>query len=291
MPASCALRRPLAGAHPAAACAAPAQWAPSSASTRPSTRAAASTRWRMCCGWVGGWGQARLLAACLPLSGRGSGLHARWLELVTMFGMLAGRRVVEDCTCAKGGEDWSPLIRPWHGRCEHEQVALWPTGKLPDGFLRPQHIRPRCAPPPATPAGRPLCPCPTCRLPPPPPPQPGTEMVAAGYCMYGSMSYMMITTGKGVAGFTLDPTLGECPPPRGPVPAPRSLRVLGTLRVVEGGLRGVVASADGGANQCGTRCSAADVAPFCWAGPRMFSSQSPSRSPPPLPPAPPQASL
>ncbi|EFN53719.1 hypothetical protein CHLNCDRAFT_56257 [Chlorella variabilis] len=39
--------------------------------------------------------------------------------------------------------------------------------------------------------------------------RPGTEMVAAGYCMYGSMSYMMITTGKGVAGFTLDPTLGE----------------------------------------------------------------------------------
>ena len=27
--------------------------------------------------------------------------------------------------------------------------------------------------------------------------------------MYGSMSYMMITTGKGVAGFTLDDTLGE----------------------------------------------------------------------------------
>jgi fructose-1,6-bisphosphatase len=42
--------------------------------------------------------------------------------------------------------------------------------------------------------------------------QPGTEMVAAGYCMYGSMSYMMITTGKGVAGFTLDPTLGEVQP-------------------------------------------------------------------------------
>lgn len=39
--------------------------------------------------------------------------------------------------------------------------------------------------------------------------RPGTELVAAGYCMYGSMSYMMITTGKGVAGFTLDPTLGE----------------------------------------------------------------------------------
>lgn len=35
-------------------------------------------------------------------------------------------------------------------------------------------------------------------------------MVAAGYCMYGSMAYMMITTGKGTAGFTLDPTLGAC---------------------------------------------------------------------------------
>jgi fructose-1,6-bisphosphatase len=36
-------------------------------------------------------------------------------------------------------------------------------------------------------------------------------MVAAGYCMYGSMTYMMITTGKGVAGFTLDPSLGASP--------------------------------------------------------------------------------
>ena len=34
-------------------------------------------------------------------------------------------------------------------------------------------------------------------------------MVAAGYCMYGSMTYMMITTGDGVAGFTLDDFLGE----------------------------------------------------------------------------------
>lgn len=39
--------------------------------------------------------------------------------------------------------------------------------------------------------------------------KPGKDMVAAGYCMYGSMTYMMITTGKGVAGFTLDPSLGE----------------------------------------------------------------------------------
>eukprot|EP00887_Chlorella_sp_A99_P000073 scaffold16.g73.t1 len=37
----------------------------------------------------------------------------------------------------------------------------------------------------------------------------GKEMVAAGYCMYGSMSYMMITLGNGTSGFTLDPALGE----------------------------------------------------------------------------------
>ena len=34
-------------------------------------------------------------------------------------------------------------------------------------------------------------------------------MVCSGYCMYGSMTYLMITTGGGVAGFTLDPSLGE----------------------------------------------------------------------------------
>lgn len=39
--------------------------------------------------------------------------------------------------------------------------------------------------------------------------RPGREMVAAGYCMYGSMTYLAITLGAGVAGFTLDPTIGE----------------------------------------------------------------------------------
>ena len=39
--------------------------------------------------------------------------------------------------------------------------------------------------------------------------QAGKEMVAAGYCMYGSMTYLMLTTGQGVAGFTLDTYLGE----------------------------------------------------------------------------------
>ncbi|KDD74496.1 fructose-1-6-bisphosphatase [Helicosporidium sp. ATCC 50920] len=39
--------------------------------------------------------------------------------------------------------------------------------------------------------------------------RPGSEMVAAGYCMYGSMTYMMLSIGDGIAGFTLVPNLGE----------------------------------------------------------------------------------
>ncbi len=39
--------------------------------------------------------------------------------------------------------------------------------------------------------------------------RPGSEMVAAGYCMYGSSANMVLTTGNGVNGFTLDNQLGE----------------------------------------------------------------------------------
>jgi len=39
--------------------------------------------------------------------------------------------------------------------------------------------------------------------------QPGTELVAAGYIIYGSSSMMVYTTGRGVNGFTLDPSIGE----------------------------------------------------------------------------------
>ncbi|KAI0244774.1 Fructose-1,6-bisphosphatase [Massospora cicadina] len=39
--------------------------------------------------------------------------------------------------------------------------------------------------------------------------RPGNEMVVAGYCMYGSSCNLVITTGKGVNGFTLDPAIGE----------------------------------------------------------------------------------
>ncbi|XP_020238099.1 fructose-1,6-bisphosphatase, cytosolic [Cajanus cajan] len=38
---------------------------------------------------------------------------------------------------------------------------------------------------------------------------PGKNMVAAGYCMYGSSCTLVLSTGAGVNGFTLDPSLGE----------------------------------------------------------------------------------
>ena len=39
--------------------------------------------------------------------------------------------------------------------------------------------------------------------------QRGTEQVAAGYIIYGSSTMLVYTTGKGVNGFTLDPSIGE----------------------------------------------------------------------------------
>ncbi len=39
--------------------------------------------------------------------------------------------------------------------------------------------------------------------------QPGTKQVAAGYVLYGSSTMLVYTTGCGVNGFTLDPSIGE----------------------------------------------------------------------------------
>jgi len=39
--------------------------------------------------------------------------------------------------------------------------------------------------------------------------QPGRNLVAAGYIIYGSSTMLVYTTGQGVHGFTLDPTVGE----------------------------------------------------------------------------------
>ena len=38
--------------------------------------------------------------------------------------------------------------------------------------------------------------------------QPGTALVAAGYCMYGPQTQLVLTFGRGVVMFTLDPTTG-----------------------------------------------------------------------------------
>jgi fructose-1,6-bisphosphatase I/sedoheptulose-1,7-bisphosphatase len=39
--------------------------------------------------------------------------------------------------------------------------------------------------------------------------QPGTEQVAAGYAIYGPTTMFVLTVGRGVFGFTLDPEIGE----------------------------------------------------------------------------------
>jgi len=39
--------------------------------------------------------------------------------------------------------------------------------------------------------------------------QKGTELVCSGYCMYGGATILVLTFGKSVNGFTLDPSLGE----------------------------------------------------------------------------------
>mmetsp|Transcript_11646 Transcript_11646/g.16533 ORF Transcript_11646/g.16533 Transcript_11646/m.16533 type:complete len:385 (-) Transcript_11646:50-1204(-) len=39
--------------------------------------------------------------------------------------------------------------------------------------------------------------------------QPGSGLVASGYCMYSSSTILVFTMGDGVNGFTLDPTIGE----------------------------------------------------------------------------------
>jgi fructose-1,6-bisphosphatase I len=39
--------------------------------------------------------------------------------------------------------------------------------------------------------------------------QPGNEQIAAGYVLYGSSTMLVYSTGRGVNGFTLDPSIGE----------------------------------------------------------------------------------
>jgi len=39
------------------------------------------------------------------------------------------------------------------------------------------------------------------------PPQPGRDMCAAGYCLYGSSCCLVLSVGDGVSCFTLDPSI------------------------------------------------------------------------------------
>lgn len=39
--------------------------------------------------------------------------------------------------------------------------------------------------------------------------QPGRQMVAAGYALYGSATMIVLSIGNGVNGFTYDPSIGE----------------------------------------------------------------------------------
>ena len=49
--------------------------------------------------------------------------------------------------------------------------------------------------------------------------QPGYKQMAAGYVMYGSSTVLVYTTGQGVAGITLDPSIGEF------LPSHREIRI------------------------------------------------------------------
>ena len=39
--------------------------------------------------------------------------------------------------------------------------------------------------------------------------RPGSHVIAAGYCMYGSATEMVFSLGRGVHQFSLDPTIGS----------------------------------------------------------------------------------
>ena len=56
--------------------------------------------------------------------------------------------------------------------------------------------------------------------------QPGHNQIAAGYVMYGSSVMLVYTTGQGVHGFTLDPTIGEFVLSHPNIRTPRAGKVL-----------------------------------------------------------------
>ena len=75
--------------------------------------------------------------------------------------------------------------------------------------------------------------------------QPGSEQVAAGYVLYGSSTMLVYTTGRGVNGFTLDPSIGEFCLSHPGMRMPETGRLYamneGNINICEEGLRDYVA--------------------------------------------------
>jgi fructose-1,6-bisphosphatase I len=75
--------------------------------------------------------------------------------------------------------------------------------------------------------------------------QPGSEQVAAGYVLYGSSTMLVYTTGRGVNGFTLDPSIGEFCLSHPDMKMPETGRLYamneGNINICEEGLRDYVA--------------------------------------------------
>jgi fructose-1,6-bisphosphatase I len=75
--------------------------------------------------------------------------------------------------------------------------------------------------------------------------QPGSEQVAAGYVLYGSSTMLVYTTGRGVNGFTLDPSIGEFCLSQRDMRMPETGRLYamneGNINICEEGLRDYVA--------------------------------------------------
>lgn len=75
--------------------------------------------------------------------------------------------------------------------------------------------------------------------------QKGTEQIAAGYVLYGSSTMLVYTTGHGVNGFTLDPSIGEFCLSHPQMKMPETGRIYamneGNINECEQGLRDYVA--------------------------------------------------
>ena len=95
--------------------------------------------------------------------------------------------------------------------------------------------------------------------------QVGTRQVCAGYAIYGPSTMIVMTTGKGVNGFTLDPRIGEFvlshPSMRLPVHCPRFFINLADRRFWDEALKRYVAECLSGSGQPG-----ASIYDYRWSG-------------------------